>query len=284
MINLIPMAGLGTRFSDAGYKLSKPLISVSGVPMIIKVIRDLPKADKWIFVIREEHKAQQVDELIRKEIPEAIFLVDPKPIGQATSCMVAKDYLDSEEELFIAACDNGFLYNEEKFNKLKNRKDIDCVVWTFTKRETLIRNPNAWGWYKLEKDNETIQDISVKIPVSDNPYNDHAVVATFWFKKAKDFLNSVNMMMAENYRINNEFYVDSIPKFLKKINKKSVIFDVDLYVGWGKPDDLHEYEKMEFVIKYNIKDLLNEEEERLLHFWEKYFSNETRIKHNNSLL
>ena len=269
------MAGLGTRFTDAGYKIPKAFISISGVPMIIKVIRDLPEADKWIFVIRKEHKDQGVEELIKKEIPNAIFLVDSNPIGQATSCMIAKDYLDSDEELFIAACDNGFLYNKNKFNELKNKKNVDCIVWTFTQRETLKRNPNAWGWYKLEEDNETIKDISVKIPVSDNPYNDHAVVATFWFKKSRDFVNSINVMIEQNYRINNEFYVDSVPKFLKQLNKNSIIFDVDLYVGWGKPDDLHEYEKIEFIIKYNIlKNMLTEEERNLLPLWERYFSNE----------
>lgn len=266
------MAGAGTRFSQAGYKLSKPLIPVSGVPMIIKVIRDLPKADKWIFVMRQEHLDYGVDKLIRIEIPDAIFLVDENPIGQATSCMVAEKYLHTEEELFIASCDNGFLYNHEKFEELKKRKDIDCIIWTFTKRETLRRNPNAWGWYRLETDGETIKNISVKVPISENPYNDHAVVATFYFKKARDFIQSIELMISENYRINNEFYVDSVPKFLQKLNKKSVIFDVDLYVGWGKPDDLHDYEKIEFITKYGIIPLdISEEEKRFLPLWEKYF-------------
>ena len=293
MINLIPMAGLGTRFSEQGYSLSKPLIPVSGMPMILKVIRDLPKADKWIFVIRREHLDYKVDELIKKEIPDAIFLIDENPTGQATSCMIAKDYLNTDEELFIAACDNGFLYNEEKFNQLRQRQDIDCIIWTFTQRETLRRNPKAWGWYKLKEDNKTIEDISVKVPVSDNPFNDHAVVATFYFKRAKDFVNSINLMIEQDYRINNEFYVDSVPKFLKQLNKKSIIFDVDLYVGWGKPDDLHDYERIELISKYNmIPSNITEEEKRLLPLWKRYFeksnhhqpANETTTKHNNPML
>jgi dTDP-glucose pyrophosphorylase len=272
MINLIPVAGAGTRFSQSGYTLSKPLIPVSGMPMIIKVIKDLPKAEKWIFVMRKEHLDCGVDKLIKRELPNAVFLVDENPISQATSCMMAKNYLNTDEELFIAACDNGFLYNEDKFNQLRKRGDASCIIWTFTQRETLKRNPNAWGWYKLEEDQETIKDISVKIPVSENPYNDHAVVATFYFKHARDFVDSINMMIAENYRINNEFYVDAVPKFLKKMNKKSIIFDVDLYVGWGKPDDLHDYEKIEFLVKYGIPPPnISEEDKRLLPLWKRYF-------------
>lgn len=267
------MAGLGTRFSNEGYKLSKPLIPVSGIPMILKAIRDLPKADKWIFVMREEHIEYGVDKLIKREIPHAIIIsVKGTTEGQACTCMLAKEYLDSGEELFITSCDSGFLYNEDKFNQLRKRENVDCIVWTFTQREILKRNPNAWGWYKLEKDNETIKDISVKVPVSDNPYNDHAVVATFWFKKAKDFVESTNLMIKQNYRINHEFYIDALPKFLQQINKKSIIFDVDLYVGWGKPDDLHDYEVVEFVEKYGIiPEKFSEENKRLMPLWKKYF-------------
>ncbi|MDP1729342.1 MAG: sugar phosphate nucleotidyltransferase [archaeon] len=273
MINLIPMAGLGTRFSETGYRLSKPLIPVSGMPMILKVIKDLPKADKWIFVMRKEHIAQGVDLLIKKELPNAIFLVDTSPTGQAGSCMVAKPYINNDDELFIAACDNGFLYDNQKFNILKKRPDVDCIIWTFTKRDVLKKNPHSWGWYQLEEDNETIKEISVKSPISDNPYNDHAVVATFYFKKGKDFVTAIESMIKENYKINNEFYVDAVPKFLKKMNKKSIIFDVDLYVGWGKPEDLHDYEKIEFMIKYGTPPSnISEEEERLIPLWRRYFS------------
>jgi len=274
MINLIPMAGLGTRFSNEGYKLSKPLISVSGIPMIIKVIRDLPPADKWIFVIRKEHLDYGIDKLIKKEIQNAIIIpIEKTTNGQACTCMLAEEYLNPEEELFIASCDNGFLYNKEKFNELKKRTDTDCIIWTFTQREILKKNPNAWGWYKLAEDNETITDISIKTPVSDNPYNDHAVVATFYFKKAKDFIDSINLMIKQDYKINNEFYVDAVPNFLKQMNKKSIIFDVDLYVGWGKPDDLHDYERIGFIAKSGIiPENLTDEEKRLLPLWKKYFN------------
>jgi len=38
---LIPMAGAGSRFIDAGYDLPKPLIDVCGKPMIGRVIDSL---------------------------------------------------------------------------------------------------------------------------------------------------------------------------------------------------------------------------------------------------
>jgi NDP-sugar pyrophosphorylase family protein len=52
---LIPMAGAGSRFEDAGYTFPKPLIDVAGKPMIQVVIETLPECDEYIFLCRAEH-------------------------------------------------------------------------------------------------------------------------------------------------------------------------------------------------------------------------------------
>jgi NDP-sugar pyrophosphorylase family protein len=258
------MAGLGSRFSEEGYLLPKPLITVSGNPMIKSVIRGLPKADKWIFLVRKEHVEQFfIDKVIKKEIPGAIIIeIDKTTEGQASTCMLAMPYIKDDEELLIFACDNSFLFDAKKFAALKRRADVDSIIWTFTRDTLLTDKPTAWGWVKIEKDGETISDMSVKMPVSDDPFNDHAVVATFYFKRAGDFQKAYQRMVEENYRINNEFYVDSLPVFFKKLGKKSVIFDVDLYVSFGKPSDLHSYEYREFL--YSRGKLTDKK-------WKKYF-------------
>ncbi len=254
MANVIPMAGLGSRFLKQGYILPKPLIPVSGKPMILRVIECLPESEKNIFIVRKEHILNyRIDRLLKRHAKNAIIVsVEKTTEGQASTCMLAMPYLNPSEEIFVSACDNSFLYNKEKFSQIKNRKDVDAVLWTFTKNDLLVQKPEAWGWAILEKDNETVKGMSVKVPISDNPYNDHAVTAAFYFKKAGDFEKAYNLMLKENYRINNEFYLDSIPIFYKKLNKKTVIFDVDLYIGWGKPKDLYEYQKWEYIIKNNI--------------------------------
>lgn len=243
------MAGEGTRFSKDGYKLPKALIPVSGEPMIVQVIRSLPQADKWVFVVRKEHvETYNIDMVIQNEIPGAVIIpLDATTEGQASTCMLALQDVPDDEEVFIAACDNSFLYNEEKFNTLRTREDVEAIIWTFSEDKLLTDNPEAWGWLRVAEDNETIEDVSVKIPVSDNPYTDHAVVATFYFKRAGEFKEAYNTMYEEDYRINGEFYVDSMPIFYNKLGKKSVLFDVDLYVGWGKPSDLYEYQLREYL-------------------------------------
>ncbi|MBI2145825.1 nucleotidyltransferase [Candidatus Woesearchaeota archaeon] len=244
MANIIPMAGLGSRFSEQGYSTPKPLIPVLGVPMIIRAIRSMPQSDKWIFIVRQEHIQQHhLDEVIKNEIPPAIIIaVNTTTLGQANTCLLAQGYVLPDEPLFIAACDNGYVYDKKKYEKLMTDPSIDCVLWTFTQMEKMRRNPHAYGWARLDEDGMTIKDMSVKIPISKDPYYDHAVVATFYFKKAKDFFDAVNLMITENHRIKNEFYVDAVPIFLRKLNKRSVIFDVERWICWGTPDELKEFE------------------------------------------
>lgn len=247
------MAGLGSRFSKEGYLLPKPLIPVSGKPMITQVMRDIPTAERTVFIVRSEHVAEfALDTILEATSPETkVIQISETTEGQATTCLLGLEGVAENEEIFITACDNSFLYNEETFTALRAREDVDCIVWTFTKDELLTAKPEAWGWIKLADDGEEIADMSVKIPVSDDPFNDHAVVATFWFKRAEDFRAAYALMVEENHRINNEFYVDSMPIFMKKLGKKSVIFPVDLYVGWGKPADLHLFDLRE--LEYNVQ-------------------------------
>lgn len=252
MVLIIPMAGEGSRFRDAGYKLPKPLVPVSGKPMIVRVLESLPPSDRIVCLVRQEHIDQfHIDTLIKQHAPDAVIVPIAKTTeGQASTCMLAMPHISSDEPIFIAACDNSFLYNKERYAQLVSDPSVDAIVWTFTQNELLRAKPEAWGWVQLADDGVTIMDMSVKVPVSDNPFNDHAVVATFYFKRAGDFVSAYERMVAANHRINNEFYVDAMPIFMNQIGKRCVMFDVDLYVGWGKPSDVYIYDEWEYRCRH----------------------------------
>jgi HAD superfamily hydrolase (TIGR01509 family) len=51
---LIPMAGAGSRFEQAGYTFPKPLIEVNGKPMIQVVIENLNLDANYIYVVQKD--------------------------------------------------------------------------------------------------------------------------------------------------------------------------------------------------------------------------------------
>ncbi len=248
---LIPMAGAGQRFADAGYKVHKPAIMTidretgEEKPMVVCATKDLPgvasDGSNVIYVDRTFHKTDGVEDAIRAYFPKATFItIDHLTEGQACTCMLAEELLDPEEPLLIAGCDNGMDINIEAFEELT--KDCDCIVFTYRHNEAVLANPNAYGWMITDEDGN-ITGTSIKKAISDTPMEDPAVVATFWFKKAKVFLEATKKMIAENDRINQEFYVDQTAKHVLDLGYNAKIFDIDRYVGWGTPADYEAYQK-----------------------------------------
>ena len=51
---LMPAAGKGERFSKKGYKLSKPLIDISGQKMFQMALKCFPEAESQTVILKEE--------------------------------------------------------------------------------------------------------------------------------------------------------------------------------------------------------------------------------------
>ena len=237
-INLIPLAGLGSRFTKEGYVDPKPLISVSGKPMIVQAANYLPKASKNIFVCLEEHlEKYPLESAIKTVYPESkIVTLNKITEGQACTCEIGLENENPDSPLLIAACDNGILYNKEKYEALLDDKNVDAIVWSFRNHPSSERNPEMYGWVKTDE-NDIVTGVSVKKPISDTPRKDHAIVGTFYFRKSSYFTKALLRMYEKNIRVNGEFYVDSCLNELVEMNLNVKVFEIDHYIGWGTPND-----------------------------------------------
>ena len=221
---LIPMAGAGSRFTEKGYKQHKPVLPITDrhtgekIPMVVAAVRDLPFVannveNKLIFIIRDFHAQANLDKQIKEYFPRAEFIViDRLTEGQASTCLLAKQSIDTDEPLLIAACDNGMELTAGLF-EVESAK-TDALIFTFRGNEAVEQKPQAYGWVKTAGAN--VIDVSVKVPISTTPLADHAIVGTFWFKRGRDFVQAAETMIAANDRINGEFYVDQAMRHLVK--------------------------------------------------------------------
>jgi len=242
-INLIPMAGAGQRFADKGYTTPKPLIPIDGSPMVVRAANSLPAADKWIFAVRAEHiDHSQIDRQLDSLFsPITVVPVPRLTEGQASTCLLARIFLREDDWLNIGACDNAMVWNKEKFLSLKNDPNIDALIWTFRNNPAVLQDPRMYGWVVTE-DDSIAKQVSVKVPISDLPMNDHAVIGAFSFRKAADFLRCADRMINQNRRIKNEFYVDELMNVAIEDRLRVKVFEVDYYVCWGTPQDLDTYQ------------------------------------------
>ncbi len=236
-ITLIPLAGRGSRFAKLGYKDPKPLINISGKPMIIQAANSLPNSKEHIFVTLQEHLDNYpLAKALQDEYRECkIVPISEVTEGQAITSKLGLENIDENKSLLIAATDNGMIYNQERFNSLVEDENVDGIVFTFRHHISSKNNPQMYGWVKCEGDNAT--GVSVKVPISNDPYNDHAIVGTFYFKKVKYFNEALLSMLDKDIRVNGEYYVDSIVGELVELGYKIKVFEVDDYICWGTPDD-----------------------------------------------
>ena len=241
-INLIPMAGAGQRFRDAGYTLPKPLIPVEGKPRILRACEALPAPRSWIFIVRKDFvQADETIAFLTKTYPGCqIIQIDYLTEGQASTCALAADILPDDTPLLIGPCDNGMLWNREGYEKLVEDNATDAIIWTFRNYPPAGKKPHMYGWVKT-KGNQAFS-VSTKIPISDTPLKDHAVVGTFYFRRAGQFKTAYKKMVAANRRINNEFYVDELMNLLIEDGMNVTVFEIDKYLCWGTPDDLKTFE------------------------------------------
>lgn len=240
-INLIPLAGEGRRFREAGYETPKPLLPVSGKPMILQAFDSYPKGREDRFVVLQQHcEAYAIDRVLSDAYPGCrIIRLAEVTEGQALTASLGLTEDDAECPLLIAACDNGVLMNEKDWSALLEQNKADAVCLTFRNNPAVRANPKGYG-YLVTDGNGRVTGVSVKTPISETPMNDHAIVAAFFFRRVATFLEGVEALVAANRRVNGEFYIDSLMGLLAEQGKRVFVFEVR-YESWGTPNDYKTY-------------------------------------------
>lgn len=238
MINIvIPMAGLGSRFSNAGFQKPKPFIDVNGLPMIIRVMENvnLPNS-RFILIGRKEHlnKEHILVKTISLKFPNTEFIgIDKLTEGTACTILYAKKFIDNENPIMIVNSDQLVDVNlEEFYDDCKNR-NLDGSILTFIDIE---KNPK-WSFAKIDKEGFVVE-VKEKQVISNV-----ATVGIYLYNKGSEFINATIQMIIENDRVNNEFYTCPTYNYAIKENAKIGIYNIDSKKmhGLGTPEDLYFY-------------------------------------------
>lgn len=243
---IVPMAGLGQRFVNEGYPLTKPLIPVSGQPMVAQAIDDLPPAERYVFVLRADMPGHAgiAAELLRRYPQAVIKTIDKVTEGQACTALIGLEAAEAATDavagpVIVAACDNGALFSGRALEELLVRDDADVIVFGARGYPNARRNPTAYGW--IEARGTDIASVSVKAPLG-HPEWDPVVLGTFVFRTGAILRQVVNRLLDRDGRVNGEFYLDSCVNDAIALGLKCRLFEVDSYLCWGTPDDLRTFE------------------------------------------
>ena len=246
---IVPMAGLGKRFADEGYKKTKPLINVSGRSMVSTAIKSLPKADKNMFVLRKNMDGyNQIKVELSKNFSNSSFTSLTKLTdGQAITTLEGLKELKKErknviyEPITVAACDNAIVFNQKKYQNILDKGDFDVLVWGAINHANSKRYPEMFGWINYDQKTMNVNNISVKKPI-DKSLSQPIVIGMFTFKNAKILEQSINQLMKNENKINNEFYLDSTVNEAINLGLNCKVFIIDHFISFGTPNDLKTFE------------------------------------------
>lgn len=228
---LIPMAGAGSRFADAGYTFPKPLIQVKDKTMIETVVANIGMECNYIFIVQKEHREKyNLDTMLNLVAPGCkVIEVDELTEGAACTALVAKEYINNDAPLFFANSDQYVEWNPVEFMYKMQEREYDGGIVTFK-----ATHPK-WSFAKVN-DHGHVEEVAEKNPISND-----ATVGYYYWKHGSDFVKYAEQMIEKDIRVNNEFYV--CPVFNEAIGDKKLvgIYEATAMWGLGTPEDLEYY-------------------------------------------
>ena len=235
---VIPMAGLGTRFSQEGFKEPKPLIKINGKTLVEHSIESLNLDGRYIFITRGYENVDynlQLSEILKSIVPDCTEIqINQTTRGAAETCLFAKDLINNESPLVITNCDQRLEWNASDFvSYIKD--DMDGIIVT---HDSI--NPKH-SFAVVNEDNDVIS-MHEKEPVSS-----HALIGLHYWKHGYDFVTSAETLL-ELFSKNNrpECYISETYNFLINNWKKIKAYDINPseYIPLGTPYDLSIYKGM----------------------------------------
>ena len=238
---IIPMAGRGKRFSDAGILKPKFMIEVKNKTLFEWSLDSLPIeiSKKIIFICLEEHEkkfnlSHFIKNILNQKYPtikyELVYL-EKTTRGQMETVLRAKHLIDSESSLIIYNIDTHFISTrlKSKILTLKNQ-NIDGILGCFTSEDENLSfvELDENGFVKKVKEKEKISSL--------------ASTGLYVFSNARQFIEAAETIIKNDIKVKDEFFVSEVYNTLLKTGKKFVGDIAEEFIPFGTPEDIKKFD------------------------------------------
>jgi dTDP-glucose pyrophosphorylase len=273
---VIPMAGIGSRFLERGYKTPKymlpcdsentPMIELAtktlNIPSEMSRVRvfDPPRDSpsdyrpsvvrhpvycEYFFILnRSQDGIGGIEETLRNICTihgwnYTISWVESLTEGAASTVYTLKDLLDPTAPLIISNSDQileGF--NCRSFLEQAQIYDGYLLTYKPSGYELVLGAPDPHSFIGLDRMGFVTQ-VAEKVVLSD-----HALVGTHWYRTAGLFIESYETMVEKNIRANGEYYVSLTYQVMLEGGYTVGYYDLgrdEHYYSVGTPDAYNRY-------------------------------------------
>ncbi len=232
MTIIITMAGLGSRFRQAGYKVPKYRIEAKGKTLFEWSMDSLlgykEKTEKYIFVVRREDQAKEfiIEQCKKYGIDNCkIIEIDELTDGQATTCMLAIPYCKKENAILVYNIDTYIEPYELKYEDISGDGYLPCFHAL----------GDHWSFARLNEEGKVVE-VREKQRISDN-----CTLGAYYFSSAALYEKIYKEYYKENAHLEKkEKYIAPLYNYMieKNMEVRISIIDANKVHVLGTPEEL----------------------------------------------
>lgn len=286
---IIPMSGLGIRFKEKGYNDPKPLIVVSGKPIIEHVVGMFPKDSDFIFICNKNHlRTTDMRDVLNRIAPHGkVIEIDEHKEGPVYATSFALPYVSDDEEVIVSYCDYMMVFDYDDMIRKVQEGRYAGAVPSYTGFHPHLLHKGVYGGV-LRGPDGVMLEYKEKHSFTDDLMDSHHSAGMYYFKNAKELKEYTKELLSSDLRVNGEQYTSMLFYFYLRDGKKIYVPEVTTFMQWGTPEDLEEYVCFEeFILgeskqinsipkkrKINKIDIAKEQGfEKTLEYWKRYLLN-----------
>lgn len=234
MIVVVPMAGRGSRYVTAGVSIPKPLVLVGGKPMVLRALVSLEHLpiSKLVFIGLREHQDQfDFISLLKnyQHLTTEFVLLDDVTEGQLCTVLTASQWLDTEEDLLIAASDT-YIKSSLASHILNKEPGCSGLISVAT------LPGDRWSFARTD-DSGRVVEVAEKKRISD-----HASTGLYYFSSAREFADVGESMIRNKKKTMGEYYVIPVYQKMIEAGKWIGISQADEMWDMGTPEAKEKFE------------------------------------------
>ena len=233
---VIPMAGDSKIFKDAGFKYNKNFTEINHKPLFQRVFesaKNIGEGNFFFVVNKEDAQKFHINKSLKLLDPNCrVIVAQGQTAGAACSVLLAAEFIDNDDELIIFNGDQVLECDLKSVVKNFRANDWDGGIITFESVHP------RWSFVRLDENNFVIET------AEKDPISNHATAGFYYFKRGKDFVESVKAMIHKDANVNGFYYV--CPAYNEMIIRQKIIgcFEIDgsNYFPLTTPKEVDEYE------------------------------------------
>lgn len=224
---IVPMAGAGRRFVQAGHRLPKYALKARGRPLLAWALASLPleRFDRLVLVLQREALATAdplalLDAATAARVSELVLL-DGLTGGQADTVLAARHAID-ERPLLIFNCDTHFQSPTLAARLADPAPDDDGLLGSFA------GTGSHWSFARVDAQGVVVETAEKR------RISEHCLTGMYHFRRGSDFLLACETPVTEA----GEHYVAPLYNTLIARGRRFRLDPVSRFVPLGTPAEL----------------------------------------------